>query len=245
MRRYGLWVLAIATACGGAGGDDDGSGEDVTPDASPDADPGVIDCWDSVSCRDGVVYRSYGSDSDSGDDPTCGYGPVSTCADGCDAEGSSFFDDDAFGVDDAQLCAGAADRAVGDPCFRLGPCWPTHAATQPDGTVTQGYLACDSEAAQCVETAPPAIDGWLAPCAAYEPVTGPFEGMAEGGYYGACLVDQDGVDCSVSVQSLPCNGDWECPDGATCDSTLSTTSTRRFAVCRPGPRGAPLDLGCR
>lgn len=226
--------------------DDDPGVVDAAPptDTAPPPDewPDIIDCWSTYSCHDGDVYATFGSDSS--DDETCGYGVVYECANGCDAEWSELWEDEIAEASPEQLCAGAADRQVGDACWYAASCWPTHAVAQPDGSVTQVYLTCDSTLHQCVETSAPTLERWLEPCGPQRDVPSEFHGWAEGGFYGACLIDRTAAGCSMSGTTKLCNGDWDCPIGATCDHSLPTTSWVPRAVCRPGARGLPLDLGC-
>ena len=233
MRWTALAVLVLTAACRFYGASNDG---DSMPDAAPDAWPEVIDCWATLTCRGGSVYSTYGSDSS--DDPTCGYGVAYVCDDGCDVEGAGYFDAEA-NFEPARLCAGAPDLTSGDGCWGDGPCWPTHGVAQPDGTLTQEYLRCDRDLHECVATEPPTVDYWLQPCTTYETLPPDFHGVSR-----QCLVDQDEAGCAITGATYVCRGDWECPEGATCDDSLPDTATWARAVCRPGPRGAPLSLGC-
>lgn len=224
-------ALALLSGCG-AGGNDAAmvdAGEDI-----------IIDCYETLSCEGGRVYHTYGSDIS--DDWTCGHQPVLDCPDGCDAELSSFWEYDVEGVEPSQLCAGAPDAQLGDACLFGRPCWPTHATTQPDGSVTQTYLTC-GEDSRCEETSAPQLERWLTPCSHEASLPSEFRGVVEGGYHGACLVER-AAGCEITATSLPCRGDWECPTGATCDHSIPSTFTVPRAVCRPGPRGAVLSLGC-
>ena len=119
-----------------------------------------------------------------------------------------------FGTDAAPFACALPAKQVGDAC----PCLPTRAVDVGDGTVTQTYLACVD--GLCAEAAPPVVEGWLEPCRSGD---------------APCL---DGGACAV--RTTYCLGDWECPEGATCDLVPGEDTP----VCRPGPRGAPVELAC-
>ena len=233
MRR----AVILAILCSGCGSPE---GLSLPEDAGIDADTcGIVDCWDELYCRDGVVTRIYETDRACED-----YGGVcpvteTSCQLGCDLDGVGYFEDPETELEPVRLCAETPAAIAGDTCNDATLCLPTRAAVQPDGTVTQTYLTCD--AGTCVETAPPVIEGWLEPCdGVTEPPSPDFVGLDE-----LCLIQHvSATSCLQTGRTVNCRGDWECPAGATCDDAIPGTPAYGGAFCRPGPRGAPIDLGC-
>lgn len=218
--RWLIGVLVLV-GCGGS---------TAAPDAMIDADGcGIIECRAAVECRGGVVTSWIGTDS------PCDWGGVCPssdveCTAGCDVDGAYFWGDEV--LDAVTLCAETPAKQVGDPC----PCLPTRAVDQGDGTVAQTYLAC--EGGVCVEAAAPVVDGWLAPCVGVVPPSAGFAGWVHT-TQGDCLVDDPCV-----VRTIQCSGDWQCPEGASCDDAVPNPDGYVLGICRPGPRGSPIALGC-
>ena len=182
----------------------------------------IIDCLqDATACSGGRITTYTGANTDG----MCfesweGVCPEPTnvdCPDGCEIDGARY--DGHLGD---RLCR-AETKEAGDPC----PC-TTRAVDLGDGTVAQSYLECAGNV--CVAADPPVIARWLEPCDWVTPPSDTYNGAQ-----GFCL-----VACGRTGETIYCVGDWECPEGATCDLVPGEETP----VCRPGPRGAPIDLGC-
>jgi hypothetical protein len=232
--RRCVLALVLLAACGGRAGSDDAAGDDASTDGHrPDAECTIWECQAFEVCNGGVVSWSGGADTDGqcfAEDP-CPDPLTYACAEGCDVNGA-FFDP---AIDPSILCHETPTKMIGDPCG----CLPTRAIPQPDGSVLQQYLTCGANNL-CEAAEPPVVDGWLGPCAAIN-VPADYNG-AKYSSDGWCLVQSVGGTCSESVKTIDCIGDWQCPQGASCDDSLAGAEGGAF--CRPGARGAPLDLGC-
>lgn len=222
MRVEASAILAVVgVAChdglGGLGGE--GCGE-------------PIECFPTMECRGGEVlewnYHLVGCEED------CPAPRVAhECLRGC---GSSPLPRPAESSDPGEISLYCVAGHLGAPCTRDDDCLPTYAVEQTDGTVVQEYLRCDGAA--CVATDPPVVDGWLEPCDGSRAPLG-FNGVLENN----CLVDTSLDECVATAQTIRCFADWHCPQGATCDQVaLPSGFSRR--VCRPGPRGAAIQLSC-
>jgi hypothetical protein len=206
--------------------DDDSADDDAAPDASVDGSGEICDCWPMLACNAMVVYEwgGFGPEDPDACEQSCLIDSY-PCTNGCDVEGATFYEWD-FAPE--ALCAGTPDAVVGDACTSV--CIPTH------GT----YLACDPSTHQCVATSAPVVEDWLAPCV--DVPAPPQPGFVGVDALHSCLMqDVPAASCFATAHSIQCNGDWECPEGATCDDDLPGGGG---AWCRPGARGTPLDLGC-
>jgi hypothetical protein len=232
MRGCALALLLLA-ACGGRS-------PSGSVDATPDATCPIWDCQAHEGCSDGFASSTGGTDTDGWcvyEDP-CGPPSGVTCGLGCDVEGVWY---DSPTVDPAALCTDTPTRQIGDPCDETGQCLPTRAIVQPDGSVFQQYLQCG--AGGCEAAPEPVVPDWLAPCASITAAPSPgFVGVTTSAE-GLCLVQDVPGTCLATAHTITCHGDWECPQGASCD-LLDGTHGDQPGTCRPGARGAPLDLGC-
>jgi hypothetical protein len=167
---------------------------------------------------------------------TCAYTSV-TCRDGCDLEWRTEYLGEAAPL--AMFCRETPTAMPGDPCSPLG-CRPTRAREQPDGSAVQDYLTCDNTTRQCVPGKPPVVTDYLAPCDDWAIEHG---GPDRSGVANHCLIAWDpDAELSRHGRTIGCIGDWECPQGSSCDDRLENLQFgwTHPPVCRPGPRGAPL-----
>jgi hypothetical protein len=157
------------------------------------------------------------------------------CEYGCDVEGS-YWEVTSGLIDQRRVCAEYPTARAGDPCTYEYDCRPTRLELQADGSLHQTYLSCGLEVCEVIND-PPALPGYLGAC---EPQLRVDPGSS--GAYGSCLfVDVPG-DCLYTGISQRCDGDWECPQGSSCDSSLPRFGPSDGAYCRPGLRGAPLPI---
>jgi hypothetical protein len=202
------------------------------------SDEQICECWSSnLWCEGGVVISWYGGDNVPCDSE-CQY-DEHFCAEGCDVE----FPVGALGSPPEWFCRETPAAQVGDPCAPL-LCLPTRAVTQPDGSVLQTYLECDGASLECIAVPPPSVNGYMDACPSEAAQFGGegVAGVAAGGGH-LCLIAWDiGLGASRHGQTITCVGDWECPQGSSCDDAVVTLPYGEAfeAVCRPGPRGAPL-----
>jgi hypothetical protein len=228
--------------------------------SSPDADDGCrIDgeCFYVRSCQQGLVHEvdtgAVPCDAWHGPDTCYDHGTF-MCTQGCTIESQVEWplDPRIAMPDGAIFCAETPVAALGGPCNH--DCLPTRAEVAADGTVTQQYLECADDSSGgyvCAAAPPPVVDGYLAPC----PMTAAhYGGPGVNGVFSAyddgfdlvheCLLAWDAASGTIANgETIPCIGDWECPDSSLCDDRLAL-QTPPLAVCRPGgPRGAPLDPG--
>jgi hypothetical protein len=226
------------------------------PDASIDGFPDGChyDCFGALECRSGMVRYSP---------PTavpcahwtgeCPHTDM-TCREGC-AQGDfsvPFLRLRSFDLRDrlAALCSETPAARPGDACEPL-LCRPTRAAALADGSVTQSYLRCGANS-QCETDEPPVIERYLEPCTPTAAQYGrPGEsGYVSDGYESYCLIHHDAeAGCVRQGRTILCLGDWDCPQGSTCDAglrRLDLPTALGTPVCRPGPRGPlrPSDLSC-
>ncbi|HEY5944682.1 MAG TPA: hypothetical protein VIV40_04295 [Kofleriaceae bacterium] len=214
----------------------------ITLDGSTDVFPEGchFDCTSQIQCRAGVAYQR---------DPapipceawtgSCA-GVAHACTAGCDLEfwATRLANDYATSLD--AFCSETPVAQVGDTCAR--GCLPTRAVADAQGNVTQQYLRCDAN--QCAIAAPATVESYLAPCGVGGDLAGPdVTGIASDGGDRVCLIAWDATSStSRKGSSVHCVGDWECPDGSSCDDSLPLVdhSGGSTAVCRPGARGSAL-----
>lgn len=208
-------------------------------------------CYGEVSCRDDKAHVTGNEAIPCHEwDGSCPSRTV-TCAEGCDLPMSAENDFDDGWWDRVEiLCAETPAAQVGDPC--ANDCLPTRAVADATGAVTQTYLSCDFASRTCAAAEPPLIESYLAPCpetaaahagpgvsgiSSAAPDTGP-------GADALCLVAWDETAQAMRHgMTVGCIGDWQCPEGASCDASLATLPADDRSpgpVCRPGARGAPL-----
>jgi hypothetical protein len=213
----------------------------ITVDGSMDGAAGCQKiCEGELQCRNGIAYHrppaQVPCDQWQG---TCA-GTVVVCSAGCDLDFGLPRTDD-WSMQLRALCADAAQAQPGDSC--AAGCVPTRAVADGQGGVQQQYLRCDAGSNQCVVTTAPDVPSYLMPCVAGLDYAEPgVNGIVrESGM--ACLLAWDTSTASARHGlSNFCVGDWECAAGASCDDSLPflNVSGANAAVCRPGPRGAPL-----
>ena len=248
MRSVTLGMVVVAV--GGCGG----SSERGSPDAAPSPGDGVCECFPDFVCTHGQVDHVFSRGLPCTYANACG--DTYTCTNGCTVDTRIDTMDVRIGNPPLPVfCAETPSAQVGDPCGLDDDCLPTRAETAADGSVTQAYLACDFVAHTCAAAPAPVVPGYLAPCpaSAATVAAGPnVYGMVSADADGldsrwVCLVAWDaGASALVSGVTVPCSGDWDCPDGALCDDRLPRLTAAYLpaplAVCRPGgPRGAALD----
>lgn len=171
---------------------------------------------------------------------------VVPCAMGCTVEGQVLYQ---FDTDEsrrlmsnlAALCAETPEAMVGAVCAGLGStCIPTRSALNMDGTVAgRTDLRCDGT---CVVKS---SNMWApAPCEAsitQNAAPGVIGFLPIGFLPDGCLLAWNETTQKVaSARTRACVGDWQCSNDALCDDQipiLPAGSTKRFAVCKPGPRG--------
>ena len=254
MRRTVL-LIAIVAGCGGGGrGGGDGGGTDEiggpNPDgAPPDTDDRVCECFQERGCENGNGLSTPSTEvpCDQWTTAFCTDHWSYPCMNGCAIESVGLGADLGNGVDPAVFCAEAPTAQVGDSCG-VG-CLPTRATADATGKVSQLYLACDQATQRCAAALAPTVSRWMAPC----PLTAAAWGApGVNGRAGAsqdagafCLLAWDASTATVANGlTITCLGDWDCPAGAMCDdhvARLQQTDDQVQAVCRPGPRGTPID----
>ncbi len=242
-----LYVEPTADPVSEGGGDDDEPGGSCDPDLYQAC---AESCWYScdapMRCVDGAVPRY-----DVTPMPCWAWQdqcePVQelVCAAGCDVEGSTWL----IGmgsVDDARMCAEYPTARLGDLCPRGEyECRPTRLERLASGELHQTYLECANGV--CIEDPPPPTGIYLQPCDQTDPARlAPLVGSGRTGVVVAnsrpCLVT-DVAGCLYTAYTPSCVGDWNCPQGASCDDGLeflSGSSSGLDGLCRPGLRDTPL-----
>jgi hypothetical protein len=229
-------VLALLAGCNGGG---DVMLVDAATDGFP---PGCqYECSALLQCRAGVAYqRTHAPIACELWQGSCP-GSARGCTTGCDVAFTASPDGDW-----AELlhvfCEETAVAKVGDSC--ASRCLPTRAVAGTNGTVTQQYLACDSSLGTCVAADPPTVADYLGACTPMGEAwkTPGATGFADAGTHACLVAYSPQTQTSKIASTIYCVGDWECPQGSSCDDGLLNLEHPDIVhgVCRPGARGAPL-----
>jgi len=140
-------------------------------------------------------------------------------------------------------------KRVGDRCDSADDCLPTPAVPTSETSVVNTYLACDSDAGTCVETAAPVVPDFLGPCAidagaVPDGARGFLESTKCSG--GLCIVTATS-ECVAEGCTVRCEGDHECPQGSIC-KPLTYDEERdvgpKRGACKPGPIDVWPSLPC-
>lgn len=226
------------------------------PDAAPACDPARFaacaenceySCDRQATCVDGRVPLWQLEPTPCWEwTDSCAPVGYQTCAAGCDVEGAVWEVPGAV-VAEARLCAESPTARVGDACPNgRWDCRPTRLEPQPDGSLRQIYLDCENRV--CAEQPPPDRPTFLAACDKVDPAeVAPWIGSGATGVITnistPCLLVDDGT-CLHVGRTYGCDGDWDCPQGASCErlSWLDGEVAPTGGVCRPGLRGTPIAV---
>jgi hypothetical protein len=213
----------------------DAAGDGVSPGCQ-------YDCSALLQCRADVVYeRAHAPIACELWQGSCP-GRAHGCAASCDVSFTAMPGMENWSDAMHVFCAETPVAKVGDSC--ASRCLPTRAVADAQDNVTQQYLACDAALGVCVAAEPPAVAGYLGACVPSGEAwkTPGATGFAGAGDH-ACLVafSPQTLDSKVAA-TIYCVGDWQCPQGSSCDDGLLNLDRPDIAhsVCRPGARGAPL-----
>jgi hypothetical protein len=232
-------ALALLAGCNGGGV----TLVDAAADGFP---PGCqYECSALLQCRAGVAYqRTHAPIACELWEGSCP-GNARGCSTSCDvaftaspagAEGDNWAD--LLHV----FCAETPVAQVGDSCANR--CLPTRAVAAANGTATQQYLACDSSLGTCVAADPPTIADYLGACTPMGEAwkTPGATGFADAGSHACLVAYSPQTQTSKLAATIYCVGDWECPQGSSCDDGLLNLERPDIVhgVCRPGARGEPL-----
>ncbi len=213
-----------------------------------------IDCFGSATCYGGLVVAEIGAPVPcalwTGACPTL---PAYRCEKGCAQEGRF---EGRYDLQPEVLCAEGAPKSVGSPCETDQDCLPAPATYDVDaGVLRNVYLQCDMGAGVCVEAPPAELDGWLGDCGLpfeHDPQS-PRPGSGTQGIIpagtcpgGACIfAAYPGETCIRQGCTGPCEGDHDCPPGATCSAQVTYPDGVERSVCRIWAPGSPAaGLSC-
>ena len=179
-----------------------------------------IDCFGTISCVEGQVYRMASSPLPCGEGLTCPETLEYTCAQGCAFTqvypGALDIDTHGYVI----LCNEFDESRVGHACRSDLDCPSPLPEELPDGSVnTPAYLECVDGA--CAERPAVEVADYLAPCeltidATYIKSHVAIESSACS--EGVCLIGppEQGSSCIPQGCSLLCSQDADCPGGSLC-----------------------------